>query len=302
MHQDKIVFWGESFMGNLRRIVSIVISTAFVQSTTFVAAPALAKPADSVRSEKKGNEEALTELYDILRPAREFETVSEIYYRASPYLAGADLAFFGDRFGKNAMERAPSLSRQGDAIIVQQKGAPEIKIQLNGTEDNLELRFNNEAISMDETLSPRARLQNLQNILNKSEKKSGHASILLHLLIPQAHAFDWMQAGVIGLAVAGIAYMYISNKQKQKKAEKLAKQCSQMIPTCYVYNGAYVLYPNACGAKEMPGYLSLGMGSACPTTSSTTSATANTYVVPTATPTPVTTTPITLPASTTGQQ
>ena len=116
-----------------RRSVSILLSAGLIQLQIPLAAQAAPAP-----EEMSPAMERLHEAYDKLRPVRQFETMSEMYYRLFPYMSAEEAKVMSDHLYDHGNLPMPEVKLEGKEIVSKFKGH-EMRLGIEG--EKLRSRF-----------------------------------------------------------------------------------------------------------------------------------------------------------------
>lgn len=213
--------------------------------------------------------EKAQDIFDLVRPARKNETISEAYFRLSVRLDSEEQGFLSKKIGKNGVQKMPPLDLKKNTLkIFFPEKELSLSIDSQGSEKEV-VSVNAKALSQKEVDSPERRWLLLEKMWNQSQnqKKSQSSFWWAPFLIPQADAFlenvsKWTWIGVGGMVLAAFI-MY----KKTKKSSTY--QCTDSTPSCCFVNGTYVSHSNAC-CQQINGGLGIGSGATCPSTSTQT--------------------------------
>ncbi|HRO68222.1 MAG TPA: hypothetical protein PL182_11705 [Pseudobdellovibrionaceae bacterium] len=234
---------------------------SFFLSSLLMTTPAFARAEVSAPKDLQAlsAQEKVQDVYDLLRPVRKGETISETYYRLSVRLDDEEQAFLSGKIGKEGLQKSPKVSVKNQTLILADQGK-EIRITyVENKKDGISILVNGKALTQAEIDSPALRWNRLEQVLKEQGLKAHHDFPLIRLFLPEVHAFSWwMLLGIGGAALAAFI-MY----KKNKKASQT--KCSDSTPSCCLVNGAYVPHTNAC-CQEFPGGAGIGSGAVCPST------------------------------------
>lgn len=216
--------------------------------------PTLARTSDLSDLKALSASEKVADLYELLKPNRRDETLSEVFYRMSVRLDAEELNYLAKKLDSQGHLKAPKVERQGQDIVISE-GNRRLTITYVENKGEPEIRVNGRALSSAHIKSPSLRWALLERVLAKSNSKSAQHPLLLMLLPESAEALGWMGILAIGATALGAYILF----KKQSAGNQV--KCAAPAPTCCLVNGAYTMHSSGC-CQEIGGF---GIGSStCP--------------------------------------
>lgn len=217
--------------------------------------PAVAAPAKSpVRTESKVEASNITkDAGEVVKSLKEKETFSELYYRVAGHLSGQAKNEFGPLLRNKGAVIAPHITIEGDEIVFSLEGQKAFLKVTEKANKKISMTLNGQPLPEKILGSPKALVKEIEKILKSSGGKSTALFWPIRMLIPEAHAFDFMTLAIgVGIGVAGLWAWnnFFSSEAKCKKT-----------PQCCLVNNTYAA---GCCESMLGAEVVTTAGIACP--------------------------------------